>query len=155
MKTVIVYDSWYKNTEELAKEIRDAFGRGASLINAQDGLQPNLMGVDMLVVGSPTHGGVATPAIEDFMHSLKADELEGIYAAAFDTRVPSRWVRFIGFASDRIGRHLKEKGASLVGTEGFIVRHKKGPLKEGELERAKLWALGLKDKVRSGQPAEA
>ena len=46
-----------------------------------------------------------------------------------------------GFAADRISESLTSKGGALVSPpEAFIVEGKKGPLKEGELERASRWA---------------
>lgn len=154
MKTLVAYDSWYSNTEKIARAICDTLGKDASVVSVQDDMRPDLHDVDLLIVGSPTHGGVATPAMEDFMHYIRKGELDGISAAAFDTRVPSRWVRIIGFAAKRIGKGLADKGAEVIDTEGFIVKHKKGPLKEGELDRAKSWAAGLPEKAKSARYAK-
>ena len=49
-----------------------------------------------------------------------------------------------GFAADAIAKYLKGKGANLVvPAEGFFVTGRKGPLKNGELERAASWAKSL------------
>ena len=53
-------------------------------------------------------------------------------------------MRFImkmgGYAARRMAESLKKKGASLVvPPEGFFVKDREGPLKEGELERAAEW----------------
>jgi len=49
-----------------------------------------------------------------------------------------------GYAAGRIARNLKGKGGNLIASpEGFLVTSTKGPLKEGELERAAGWAKGM------------
>jgi flavodoxin I len=49
-----------------------------------------------------------------------------------------------GYAAGRIARNLKGKGGTLVASpEGFFVTGTKGPLREGELERAAGWAKGI------------
>ncbi len=59
---------------------------------------------------------------------------------------PSRFLRFMesvfGYAAKPISEKLRRKGAEIIAApEGFFVKDTKGPLKEGELERAKKWAL--------------
>lgn len=45
-----------------------------------------------------------------------------------------------GYAAGRIAETLKKKGGNLVmPPEGFFVKGKEGPLKEGELERTANW----------------
>jgi hypothetical protein len=64
--------------------------------------------------------------------------------AVFDTRLRARWVKVFGYAADRIAEKVKLLGADLIAEpEGFIVKGKKGPLAEGELERAAAWVRGL------------
>ena len=49
-----------------------------------------------------------------------------------------------GYATGRIARNLKGKGGTLIASPvGFFVTGSKGPLKEGELERAAGWAKGI------------
>jgi flavodoxin I len=76
--------------------------------------------------------------------------LRGVNVAAFDTRLTSRWVRIFSYAAPRMAGSLKELGATFLGSpEGFFVLGKEGPLKEGELERAALWAKEMvKSKTR-------
>jgi hypothetical protein len=80
-------------------------------------------------------------AVQTFLRKAPASAIEGVNVAAFDTRFASGFAKIFGFAAGRIANTLKRKGGSLVvGPEGFIVEATKGPLKEGELERAALWA---------------
>jgi len=61
--------------------------------------------------------------------------------AAFDTRLTTRLVGIFGYAAARIANSLKRNGGTLIASpEGFFVKGKEGPLKEGELERAARWA---------------
>lgn len=53
-------------------------------------------------------------------------------------------------AAERIAKALVKKGGRLVAEpEGFIVEQKEGPLKQGELERARLWAKGIQAEQES------
>lgn len=99
---------------------------------------------DLLIVGSPTHGGRPTPAIQDFLNRVSASAIKDIDVAAFDTRFSTRLVRIFGYAAGKIAGSLKTKGGTLfLSPEGFFVKGKEGPLKEGELERAAGWARGI------------
>lgn len=60
-------------------------------------------------------------------------------AAAFDTRVESR---LAGSAARPASRQLRRRGYGLAGKpEGFIVTSSQGPLRQGELDRAREWEL--------------
>ena len=97
--------------------------------------------IDLLFVGGPTHGGRPTEAIRDLLDQVPGNALQGTNVAAFDTRLPAIWVRILGYAAPRIAGTLKKKGGTLIGSpEGFFVEGTEGPLREGELERAALWA---------------
>lgn len=74
------------------------------------------------------------------MKKAPALAIEGTNVAAFDTRLPAKWVRIFGYAAGRIGDSLTRKGGKLaVPPEPFFVEGTEGPLKEGELERAAGW----------------
>ena len=100
--------------------------------------------IDLLVIGSPTYGGKATEPIQDFLSKMPEGAIKGMKVAAFDTRLTGTFVKIFGFAAEKIADRMTEKGGSLASTpEGFFVTGKKGPLKEGELERAASWAKGI------------
>jgi flavodoxin len=142
MQALIVFDSVHGNTEMIAGAIGDALA-GEVRMHRPQGAEDALTveSVDLLIVGSPTHGGWFTEAIKDWLDKIPADALQGMHSAAFDTRTgPTILSRIFGFAAPRIARSLEKKGAILVGEPGgFIVEGIKGPLKEGELERAAVW----------------
>ncbi len=149
MKTLVVFDSTYGNTEKVAQTVGEALHcpvRRVGDIQAAD-----LADLDLFIAGSPTHGGWFTP---DFQNWLKArPDLKGIQVAAFDTRTISKIGAFLfGFAAPRLARSLEQNGATLlVPPEGFIVLDMKGPLKEGELERAAVWATNCLQKCSSSE----
>jgi len=141
MKTLVVYDSLYGNTEKIAQAIGDALTGEVRVLRVGEVDPSELTTLDLLVVGSPTHGGRASPAMREFLDKIQAPALQGINVAAFDTRLTSRWAAIFGYAAGRIAKSLKEKGATVIGSpQGFLVTGTEGPLKEGELERAAAWA---------------
>jgi flavodoxin len=152
MRTLVVYDSQYGNTEALARAIAAASGDGAQLRTAASAGGLELARGDLLIVGCPTQGGRPTQGIATWLQGLPAQGLDGINVAAFDTRFAAKehgfglrlLMRVIGFAAPRIAEELRRKGGALVmPPEGFIVQEKEGPLKSGELDRAAAWAQAL------------
>ena len=149
MKALIVYDSTYGNTEKIARAIGEAIGGDARVVRAGGADLPNTEAIGLLIVGSPTLGGRASPDIKGFLDRLPNSAVKDMKVAAFDTRFSTRWVGIFGYAAGKIASKLKEKGGNLVAPpEGFFVKAKEGPLKDGELERAGVWAKGLVGSVR-------
>ncbi|MBA7588628.1 hypothetical protein ES708_30692 [subsurface metagenome] len=145
MRALVVYDSVYGNTEKIAEAIGGAITGGEVRVLREGEVgPPELENISLLVVGAPTQGGRATPAVRDFLDRVSKAEINGLDAAAFDTRVASKVAKIFGYAAGRIASSLKKKGANLVAEpEGFFVDGTKGPLTEGELERAAAWGKGL------------
>jgi flavodoxin I len=144
MKALIVYDSVYGNTEKIARAVGEAITPSgeAKVLRAGEANPSELTSVDLFIVGSPTHGGRPTSAVQDLLN--KVPILQGVNVAAFDTRSTSKFARVFGNAAGRIARNLEKKGGTLVASpEGFFVTGTKGPLKDGELERAAAWAKGI------------
>lgn len=151
MNILIVYDSRYGNTEKVAQAIAGGFApsHAVTLMRAGDVNAAALTSTDLLIVGSPTHGGRATPAIQEFINKIPAGGLKNVRVTAFDTRFSASekgfglrlLMRLVGYAAGRIAKSLQAKGGHLVASpDGFIVEDKEGPLKEGELTRAADWA---------------
>ena len=143
MKALIVYDSVYGNTEKIASAIGEAITHSGEVkvLRAGETNTSELASLDLLVVGSPVHGGRPTPTVQDFLSKMAQQSLKGIKVAAFDTRATSKLAKIFGNAAGRIAGQLTKKGGVvIVPPEGFFVTGTKGPLKEGELERAAAWA---------------
>ncbi|MDO9333237.1 MAG: flavodoxin family protein [Dehalococcoidales bacterium] len=144
MKALVIYDSLYGNTEKIAKAIGGAITGEVKVLPVGQANPAELKSLDLLIVGSPTQGGRATKAMQAFLDIIPDTSLKGINVAAFDTRYTSKFAVIFGYAAGRIAGNLKAKGGTLVAPpEGFFVTGNKGPLKEGELERAAGWARGI------------
>jgi flavodoxin len=142
MRALIVYDSLHGNTAQIAQAIGDALAGEVSVRRAGEVGVGEVHAVDLLVVGSPTHGGWFTEAIKTWLEEVPATSLQGIRAAAFDTRTPPTLLsRIFGYAAPRIADRLEKKGgALLVPPAGFLVKGIEGPLLESELAKAQSWA---------------
>ena len=152
MKVLIVYDSVFGNTEQIAHAISDSLGskENVETLRVNDVRIEKITGLDLLIVGSPTRGFRPTQAITNFLKRISTNGLNGVRVAAFDTRlllssIDSSVLRFIvktgGYAAKSIANRLKKNGGNLtVPPEGFLVTGEEGPLKDGELERAADWA---------------
>ena len=143
MKTLVVYDSLYGNTAQVAKAIGAAVAGESQVLRVAQANPSELGSFDLVVVGAPTQGGRATEAMQAFLARVPA--LEGARVAVFDTRLRAKWVKVFGYAAGKIAERMESLGATLVTEpEGFIVESKKGPLAGGELERAGAWAKDLR-----------
>lgn len=154
MDIVVVYDSIYGNTRTIAKAIREelSLGNEVRLASVQEARELDLTATDLLVVGSPTRGFRPTPHVSGYVEGLDR-VAPGKLAAAFDTRIdletvrpePLRWVIDVGgYAASRIAASLERHGFVMKGgLAGFLVEGAEGPLKQGELERARDWARNL------------
>jgi len=157
MKLIIVYDTIYGNTQRIAEAIKEGLGSGheSELVRVEEAKTDMIENTDVLIVGSPTHGGWFSESVKTFLDTLSAESLRGIYASSFDTSIPSEDQKFLiksltklfGNAAPRISKELRQKGATVIGSEIFFVLGRKGPIKEGEIERAREWAAGLMEKI--------
>jgi flavodoxin I len=144
MKALVIYDSFYGNTEKIARAIGGAITGEVKVLRAGEVNPSELQSIDLLIVGSPTQGGRPTKAIQDFLNKLPESAVKGVNVAAFDTRFSTKLVGIFGYAAGKIAESLKRKGSTLIlPPEPFFVKGREGPLKEGELDRAADWAKGL------------
>jgi flavodoxin I len=146
MKTLVVYDSVYGNTEIIARAIGDAIPGEVQVLRVGRVNAGDWETVDLLIVGSPTHGAHPTEAVQGLIERIGPPGREGAKGATFDTRLTWGFLeRWGGFAAPKMADRLKEMGWTLVGAPGgfFVKGLKKGPLKRGEADRATAWAKGL------------
>lgn len=131
-------------------------GTDTKVVKATDLNPDDLLNLDVLVIGSPVHGGRASENMLKFFSTLKTDTLKGVKVAAFDTRFEKNShgvglkmvMSMLGFAAGKILGILENKGATrILDPEGFFVTGKEGPLKEGEIDRAKEWGREIAGKV--------
>lgn len=142
---LVVYDSAFGNTEQVARAIAAALPAGmepravrAGLLDAADAAA-----VALLIVGSPTNGGRPTKQVQSFLDRL-GRLAAGTRVAAFDTRSTMKFARIFGYAAPRIADVLRAKGGTLAAPpEAFIVNGRADPLARGEIEHAGAWARKL------------
>jgi flavodoxin len=155
MKVLVVYDSFFGNTEKVASAIGGALQpqHEVTVVRVGEVKPEQINGVELLIVGTPTRGFKASEATLAFLSSLQPGSLKGIRVAAFDTRIDMKkqksvFVRFIGkffrYAAEPTAAALvKAGGAQAQPPAGFFVEESEGPLRIGELDRATAWANTL------------
>jgi flavodoxin len=151
MKTLIIYDTYFNNTELIAQSVFKALEKHheARILNVKDATKHDLEDVELLIVGSPTRAFRPTKDVVNFLNGLSARSLKDVKVAAFDTRIAledidSKFLAFMaklfGYAAKPINDQLKKKGGEeILAPEGFLVTGEKGPLKSGEESRASSW----------------
>jgi flavodoxin len=141
VEAVVVYESQFGNTRQIAEAICRGLGAGARAVEPDEIRPSKLAHGSLLVVGSPIVGWRPLEDIGAWLAAMDPDSLKGLRAASFDTRVK---LFFHGDAAKKIARALETAGAELVADPmWFYVEGKEGPLLEGELERAEQWGAHL------------
>jgi flavorubredoxin len=161
VKSVVVFDSRSGNTSKVAAAIAAVLGEYGSIqiLAAADASATVWNHCDLLVVGGPTEGRHATPAVHAFFDRLPVHALQGVGAAAFDTRLD--WPRILsGSAALDIRRWMRNLDADVVTRPESFVVSQRPALKHGELERSTVWARDLVEAMRPAmahapQPAAA
>ncbi len=165
MKALILYDSFFGNTEKVAMAVKAGLSGRMDVTAAR----PSAAGSpasggwpDLLVLGSPTRGFRPMPSVVNWISRIPADGLKGVRIASFDTRmapedIRSRIGRFVvtrfGYAAESMRKRLLGKGGAPAATaEGFLVKASEGPLKEGELERAAEWGRRIAEDFQTERP---
>jgi flavodoxin len=150
MKSLVVYFSQFGHTQKIAEAIAEALGSegpvgviSTNQLNASD-----LKGVDLVVMGSPTHRMNLPEAVRPVLESLPRRILGGRPVAAFDTSYKmSRWLAPFTAARKLASRLRKLGGKGVVPPETFHVEGREGPLYEGEIERARVWAASVLEQL--------
>lgn len=150
MNAVVVYDSWYGNTEQVARAIAEQLGP-ARLLKGRAFGAFDTAGCDLLVVGCPTHAGGMSVGMRAIVPRITEEAIRGVLVAAFDTRFHED-IEHTGSAAVTIADYLEQKGARIVAPpESFFVGGLTGPLEDDEIGRAKIWATQIRDAARSAQ----
>lgn len=169
LKILIVHDSQFGNTAQIADAIAQGMRRAAA--GAEDHVAQHPIGevqpeqaraADLLVIGSPTQGFRPTAPVRDLLQRIPRNGLAGKRVATFDTRFTedeiksigkflSTMVDLFGYAAPRLADAAAKKGAYLVlPPEGFYVGGKEGPLLDGERERAMAWGKSVYSRMQEG-----
>jgi hypothetical protein len=167
LKAVVVYESIWGSTAAIARAIAEGIGPGARAVRTDEATAEVVSDADLLVAGAPvmafglpTEGmrarlastEAAAPAPPDLAHPSLRSWLGTMprghgRSAAFETRI---WWSPRGATGD-IERRLTDAGFPPIAKGGkFVVVDKYGPLRAGEVERARAWGHELAEAVRDG-----
>ncbi|MFI5612052.1 flavodoxin family protein [Amycolatopsis sp. NPDC051903] len=157
MRALIVYESFFGDTEEIARAVAE--GLGSATVHPVDDAPRDLAGYDLLVVGAPTHvHGLSRPSTRKAaaeqargspQHEIGLREWLGDFrvlppgttTAAFDTRLAKpRWLT--GSAARSASKMLSRIGhPTVVPPMSFFVEVVSGDtrLVDGESARARVW----------------
>ena len=165
MKALVVYESLWGNTAAVARAIADGIGPDARAVTTDDASREKIADADLIVAGAPVLAfSLPTDAMRDSVATSEADAptppdldhpslrswLDALPAgsgryAAFETRI---WWSPRGATGD-IEKRLARAGYRAVSkAHRFVVKDKYGPLREGELEKARQWGAELAGAVR-------
>lgn len=168
MRAVVVYESMYGNTRQVAEAIGEGLRpvHDVVVVPVRDAGPEVVADAQILVVGGPTHAhgmsrgrtrqaaaenagkpekpvvleeGATGPGVREWLTSL---EYPNVFAASFDTRVRMSPV-VTGRASKGIDRELGRHGVHRIAEpESFFVT-KEDTLEAGEAARARRWGEQL------------
>ncbi len=157
MKAVVVYELIWGNTAEVAKAIADGIGPDAQAYST-DEIRPEVAAeADLIVAGAPIQGfslpndrmragilpdseprpNLSGATLRAWLGQLPGGDRP---FAAFDTKI--RWSP--GSAANVIDDEMTKAGFKMIAKpQHFVVSGKFGPVKDGELERARAWGKAL------------
>lgn len=173
MQVVIVYESYFGNTAQVADAVAQGMVRACpeAVVTCVPVAEtdPEIgRGADLLVLGGPTHMHGMSSAISRRL-ALRSEPAKARVDRSAKAAVTGRGLRELiralprvswgnwaaafdtrgavtraGSAAPGIARRLRARGYSLVSRPtGFAVEGLDGPLLEGELERARAWGASL------------
>jgi AcrR family transcriptional regulator len=158
MHAIVVYFSVYGNTRNVAETIAETLSSaGDAHAVAISELDPaQLTDAGLVVFGSPTHYQNLPKDVRALLDELPRRALHGTRVAAFDTSVemwrPLLWMT----AAHRLLPKLRQLGGTkAIGPQTFFVERAEDPqtgqrqdrLSEGELDRAREWAVSILERV--------
>lgn len=164
MRALVVYESMFGNTEEIALAVAEGLETAydVDVVNVDEAPHSLPSDIDLLVVGAPTHafglsreqtrsdaaqrtnGETVTKygSLRDWLATLSRS-MNPVYSGAFATRAKKvRWLP--GSAARSAAMMLRRKHFDeLVAPADFYVADTLGPLLDGELSRAKIWGAEI------------
>jgi len=147
MKTLIVYDSFFGNTEKVANKLYEILSKSqkAKLAHVSEAQNLPIEAYDLIVVGSPTRYYKPTGAIVSFVRELKTTPVN---VAFFDTRLDAEghWLmgpmeRIFKFASDTMETLVRNTNAKqMISSLGVYVTGTEGPIARNAMKDVENWA---------------
>ena len=170
MKALVVYESMFGNTRQIAEAIAQGLRSSIAtdVLLAHEAGQVDLDEIDLVVAGGPTHAwglsrertrmgavvdaakhpdhvldpGVQQPGVREWLRSLPRGRHHA-RAVAFDTRL-DKPKAITGSAARSIQHGLHSAGFGAFGEpHSVVVTGMAGPLASGEIERAQQWGEAM------------
>lgn len=162
MKSVVVYDSYFGNTEMVAKTIQEVFqqSHNSKLIHISEAYDLDIDSYDLIVIGSPTRYYKPTEPIVALVREVRA---YSVNVGFFDTRMDAEghWLlgpveKLLGFAVDTMVS-LIENGEATMDIEplGVYVKSTKGPIRKTSVNDIQAWAKLLLASIAPAQKQTA
>jgi flavodoxin I len=152
MKGIVVYDTSYGNTKTIAETISETLkesGIEVDLFDVKNVKKLSAKDYNLLILGSPTRFGTMSFAIRGFLGKVKSEEWASKPFIAFDTENPENMEKKEYSAAEKIATKLIDKKMNqLLPVLKAAVFGQKGPLKEGEIERAKDYTREIANKLK-------
>jgi hypothetical protein len=150
MKSVVVYDSYFGNTEVVAKTIHEVLqqSHNSKLIHVSEAYDLNVEDYDLIVIGSPTRYYKPTLPIIELVREVKPYPVK---VAFFDTRMDAEghWLlgpieNLLGFAVDTMVSLIASGEADMdIEPLGVYVKSTQGPVAKSSLKDIQAWATLL------------
>ncbi|MCL5108720.1 MAG: hypothetical protein M1401_07630 [Chloroflexi bacterium] len=158
MRAIVVYESHWGNTAAVGRAIAEGIGPEARALSTAEATGEAIAAAELVVAGAPPLGfrlptedtlrgltaerspsppDLSQPSVRAWLEALPRGNAP---AAAFETRI---WWS-LGSAAKAILQQLERAGyRPIAKPEKFIVKGRYGPLRDGELERARAWGAEL------------
>lgn len=164
MRAIVVYESHWGSTAEIARAIAEGIGPEARALNTDEATAAVVADAELVVAGAPimafglpsdamienvgkdpkapVPGDISHPPLRHWLESLPPSNAA---AASFETKL--RWSP--GGATGAIDERLHDAGFRTIAKgQKFWVKTPYGPLREGEVDRARTWGSELAASVR-------
>lgn len=164
MRAIVVYESHWGNTAQVARAIAEGIGPDALALNTDEASPREVAEADLIVAGAPimafglpsdamianvgkdpkapVPGDVSHPSLRHWLETLPSSRA---VAASFETKL--RWSP--GGATGAIDERFHRAGYRTIAKgQKFFVSGAYGPLRDGEIERARAWGAELAQAVR-------
>lgn len=171
MRALVVYESMFGNTQTIAQEIAAGMSTriGTDVVEVSAAPTTVTDDVRLLIVGGPTHAfGMSRAStresatkqtdedlvslgqgVREWLGSLDTGSAD-VVAATFDTR--ARKPRLPGSAARGAAKRLRRAGVRVIAPAvSFFVEDMKGPLVEGEPQRARRWGAQVASQISGGR----
>lgn len=144
MKSIVLYDSNFGNTQKVAETIAEGLSSSAVKISTIEATE--LRDYDLIILGTPIIAWKPTVRMQAFLGKLS--NLKGVKATTFDTRVK---LLIHGDAMGKVADALVSVGAKIIIDPApfYVAGPQQNPhLLDGEIEKAKKWAEEINRKSR-------